>query len=608
MGENREDVVKGARKLSIGRSFLQAATDARTFRKGQEYARSGRVGIIAEQDGVIEAVVRGTQPYRTKLWKEKRKLLFSCTCPLGKEEIFCKHGVALGLVWLGDGPQRDDTEEDPAALPGGADTSLSIREDFPADFPGEDVRQHLLSRNKSELVDILMEHAVGDDRLTRRLMVEAARSDGQAAEVAVLRAVVDDAINYGRFVDYHEAASYARGIEDAVDAIEKQLKVGTPATVIQLAEHALKGVEDQMEFIDDSDGEMLPILDRLQEIHHRACQGARLAKKQLARRLFQWELNSQWDVFYHAASTYADVLGAEGLAAYRGLVEAAWARVPSLGPGEQDKDELSRRFRLTSIMENLAQQSGDIEQLVAVWSRDLSNEHNFLRIAEEYKKAGKDELALQWAERGLRAFPRNTHARLREFLAQEYHARGRHDEAMSLVWEELKENSGLNEYQQLKSHADRFGAWPVWREKAFRHLRATLAAREQRARENRWAWRPDNSTIVEVLLWEKDVEAAWQEAQSGGCSQQLWVELARLREESHPKDAISVYQRALEPTLARKNIDAYRGAVQTLRRIQRLMMGLGMDAEFQKYLEEVRAVHRQKRNFMKLLDHVRWAS
>lgn len=600
-------MVKGARAgLSLNRSFLQAATDARTFRKGREYARTGRVGIIAEQDGVIEAVVHGTQSYRTKLWIEKRKLLFSCTCPLGKEEIFCKHGVALGFVWLGDGPQREDKEEYPAAPPGGADPSATIYEDPYADLRGEDVRQHLLSRDKSELVDILMEHAVGDDRLMRRLMVEAARSDGKAAEVAVLRAVVDDAVKYGGFVGYHEMISYVRGIEDAVDAIEKQLRVGKPATVIQLAEHALKAVEDQMESIDDSDGEMRPILDRLQDIHHRACQESRPAKKQLAKRLFQWELNSQWDVFYGAASTYADVLGDEGLAAYRDLVEAAWARVPSLGPGERDEATFSRRFRLTRIMETLAQQSGDIEQLVAVWSRDLSHEYNFLRIAEEYKKAAKDKLALQWAERGLRAFPQNTDARLREFLAQEYHALGRHDDAMALAWAEIKEHPGLSKYQQLKSHADRFGAWPEWREKAFLHLRAILAAGKQRARENRWAWQPDNSTIVEILLWEKDVEAAWQEAQSGGCSGHLWLELARLREKSHPKDAISVYQRAVEPTLARKNIDAYRSAVQTLRTIQRLMNGLGMEVEFQRYLEEVRTGHRPKRNFMKLLDHVRW--
>ena len=36
------------------------------------------------------------------------------------------------------------------------------------------------------------------------------------------------------------------------------------------------------------------------------------------------------------------------------------------------------------------------------------------------------------AERGLRSFPERADSRLREFLAQEYHRRERHDEAMAL--------------------------------------------------------------------------------------------------------------------------------------------------------------------------------
>jgi uncharacterized Zn finger protein len=580
--------------LFIDSDSLQAITDARTFRRGREYARTGRVEQIQEHDGEIEAAVQGTQSYRTKLWQADGKLRFSCSCPLGEEGTCCKHVVALGLAWLGEGPPPGDPEEDPAAP------------DPVAEIHAEDLRSHLLARDKSDLVDILLEQALGDDRLMRRLLLETSRSRGQDVGEEALRAAIDDAVSHHGFVSWREAASYARGIEDVVDAIEGLRKAGKPEAVIELAEYALKAVEAQLDSIDDSDGEIRPILDRLQDIHLRACRRARPVPKVLAQKLLAWELHSEWEVFYNAASTYADVLGPEGMSAYRGFAETEWAKVKPAGPGKRDASESHARFRITCIMETLARQSGDLSKLVDVLSRDLSAEYHFLRIAEEYKKAGRDEMAVQWAEKGVDAFPHHTALRLREFLAQEYHALDRHVEAMALMWTALVEDPRLVAYKQLKAHADLFKAWPEWREKAFAHMRSALEAEKSSHRKSRWLPDPDNSSIVSILLWEKDVDGAWREAQTGGCSSALWLELARLREKSHPADALPIYQRTIEPTLNGKDINAYREAVRTLRTVHHLMKDLGREADFTAYLERVRAAHRQKRNFMKLLDQVLW--
>jgi hypothetical protein len=53
----------------------------------------------------------------------------------------------------------------------------------------------------------------------------------------------------------------------------------------------------------------------------------------LAARLFGWELHSEWETFYGAATTYADVLGEGGLAVFRKVAEEVWARVPAIEPG-----------------------------------------------------------------------------------------------------------------------------------------------------------------------------------------------------------------------------------------------------------------------------------
>jgi uncharacterized Zn finger protein len=121
-----------------------------------------------------------------------------------------------------------------------------------------------------------------------------------------------------------------------------------------------------------------------------------------------------------------------------------------------------------------------------------------------------------------------------------------------------------------------------------------------------WGHPADRSELVTVLLWEDDAEAAWEEATAGGCSDQLWMELASRRENAHPADALPIYQRAVEETVGRKNNHAYEEGVRLLRKVERLMDHLGRSDDFQTYVATVRSAHKPKRNVMKLLDQADW--
>jgi uncharacterized Zn finger protein len=109
-----------------------------------------------------------------------------------------------------------------------------------------------------------------------------------------------------------------------------------------------------------------------------------------------------------------------------------------------------------------------------------------------------------------------------------------------------------------------------------------------------------------VFLWEGDVDAAWREAVEGGCSVQLWMELAKRREADHPDDAIPIYQQHVERVIGQKNNQAYEEAVRLLHKVQELMNRLGRGEEFPTYVASVRAAHKPKRNLMKLFDRAGW--
>ena len=578
---------RGVKDL-LDRRSLRRVAGARSFERGEAYFVSGHVHALAEYEGSIGARVSGTRDYHVKLRVGAGDLEFSCTCPVGTDGAFCKHLVAVGLAWLAQGTESGTPSRKRAK------SSVSMK----------DVRDYLARQDQDALVAMLMEQAMDDERLRRRLLMKAAKHGRKGLDVDSYLAAIDTAVDTGEFIEYGAAFDYSAGIEDVVGSIEELLTEGHAVEVIELAEHALAAVEKAMESVDDSDGHLGAVVERLEELHHAACQKAKPDPESLAERLFEWELRTPWDTFFGAVERYADVLGKKGLAAYRALAEAEWARIPTRGPSGDDTGTHARRFRITHIMETLARQSGDVEAVVAIMQRDLSSAYAYLQIAETYREARQHDLALEWAERGVKAFPERTDSRLREFLAEEYHRRKRHEEAMGLVWLEFTDSAELDQYQNLKRHADRGRQWPPWREKALDHLRQLIAKAKRESAGRRWGWaaRSDHTELVRVFLWEKDIEAAWREARDGGCSDDLWPALAAKREQDHPEDVLPVYQRLVEATVARKNNEAYGAAIGYVRAVGRVMVRLNREAEFPRYLESVRAAHKPKRNFVKLLD------
>ncbi|MBA2783766.1 MAG: hypothetical protein H0T74_12760 [Rubrobacteraceae bacterium] len=562
---------------SLTHDVLLDLAGERYFERGEGYHRGGHVYSLVEYDRVIVAKVVGTEEYRVRLWTEDG-LAYSCDCPLGVDGAFCKHCVAVGLAWL-EGDFSEDT-------PGGAATM-------------DDVRVYLDGREKDELVGIVMEQAMEDERLRERLLLRSARTGGGTPDAAAFRQAIDRVVEPpGDYWGHGSPWNYARKLESMVESLAELLKEGFAAETIELSEYGLAEVEEKaMDY--DADGSVHGVLEALEDVHYAACLEARPDPEALARRLFEWEMGGHHDTLFDAANTYADVLGEEGLAEYRRLAGEEWARLPTLGPERGASWNYDRRrTRLTGMMRALA---GDIEELVAVESRDLSHPQAYLRVVGIYHEAGDADKALEWAEEGMWVFPDQKSSGLRDFVIEGYHERSRHAEAMTLAWERYAERPRLEEYQRLKSHADRAGGWKTWREKALASVREDIARRNEEAGSSYFARPVDHSTLVEVLLWEGEVEAAWREAKEGGCSEGLWIELANRRARDHQEDSLSIYEARIEPLVEQTNNAAYEQAYELLLKTRALMQGLGREQEFEEYVKLLREEYKRKRNFMKLL-------
>ncbi len=567
-----EDALSGL----ISKSGLKELAGEAYFERGVAYFRQGAVERLVSDGRRVTARVAGTELYTVKLWAEEDDLTWDCTCPLGQDGEFCKHLVATGLAWLGAGGEA-------------ARSSPEI----------DSVRRFLEASDRQTLVEILTECACEDEALMERLLLAAQRQG--AADPAAIRETIRRTLAAGDFVDYHampRLVARAAAIPELLRGLSEQ----DAATAAELSADAMRRGLDLLGRSDDSDGRLGDLLSEITAVHHKTFGRSGLPPQALAANLFELQLADGYDFF--SLEDYLPALGEAGCAAYRRIAAEAWKKVPPLAPGSRADRYEERRYQLTSIMETLARRDGDVDALVEILRRDLSDPHAYLEIAQALADAKRHDEALKWAEEGHARFARRPDPRLEDFVAAEYHRRGRHRDAIALRWSRFTATPSLHGYRQLKESADQARNWSAWRDKALAAARKAQRRRKPPVPGVPY-WMPAGaSLLVEIFLWEGDPTAALREARAGGCAAHLWLQLAGALELDHPDQAVAIYQERIDPIVNLANNQAYDRAADHLRRIRVLMARVGKTTGFGPYLDALRVRHKAKRNFIQRLEAV----
>ncbi|MEU7470769.1 hypothetical protein AB0A94_19930 [Streptomyces sp. NPDC044984] len=545
------------KKLAGGRSFERA--------RGYLDAVSG----VEVGDGWITASVHGTERYEAELTLDgPRGLSGACDCPYGLEGNFCKHLVALGLTVLAR----------PESLP---------RQRKAARERAQDLDRWLSALSKGELLALLREQVDEDRQLRRRLELRAASARG---DLATVRSRIRDLLDIGPFaqygyVEYADARAYADQAGQAVSAIGALTGSGRAADAVALAREAMRLLAEAVESVDDSDGRLGRIGADLADAHLDACRAARPDPEELARWLVGHALGDADDGLTDIDPLdYGDVLGEEGMAVLRELAVEAWRRN-------------RRGWAEKYLMERLAKAGGNVDAVIAVHAADLApNGHTHLVIARELEAARRFDEALEWAERGVRD-ARDLSAvdtALVDHLCDRYAQAGRIADAVAVRRDHFGARRSLLAYQQLRAAARAADSWPAEREAALALLRADA----ERPRQSRH----DGPVLVDALLDDKDVDAAWQAADRTGAHDRQWLTLADQARAVRPADALGVYLRLAEPLTKETGNTVYERLVGLLLGIRDCHRRLGTEDEFAAHVTALRTAQRRKRNLMRLLD------
>ncbi len=143
----------------------------------------------------------------------------------------------------------------------------------------------LVTLPESELRDTLIDAAKRDPNLRDRLLLAAKGRDSRG--IADLRSLINQATRTRGYVDWRDAWQYGERLTELAAVLEKRID-SSDAKLVELIEQAITQAESALEHIDDSDGDVYPGIERLQEVHLLACSRLRPAPAALAERVFRY--------------------------------------------------------------------------------------------------------------------------------------------------------------------------------------------------------------------------------------------------------------------------------------------------------------------------------
>ncbi|HWL43946.1 MAG TPA: SWIM zinc finger family protein [Ilumatobacter sp.] len=576
--------------------LLLTLAGPKVVERGRKYFAQGRATIESMSRSTIEAVVDGTDVYEVELQivsARKRGpfggIDYQCSCPAAEDGSFCKHCVAVALT-----ARRELDHGSEPAKPARSGPKSTRRTTVTA----ADIAAHVAAMDHERLVTIVSDLASSDRAFRQRLTDEIRAGRGLGPDVDEWRRRLDAAIRPRRgYVEYHDAATWAAGVERVLDGLRELVDTGHADVVVGLAEHAVSALEDVLGSVDDSDGYGYGLAEMIGELHFDACAAARPDPVALGTRLAGFELKRELDVFYHAAASYADVLGDVGLAAFRAALEPAASAIASDTYGS---------YRVRTALEGWAIAVGDVDARIDVLSSDLRHAEAYEQIAKILIEVERWSEALAWCRLGLVEMGGRGAAGLSDLTVE---LLGRPElgvpaaeaarEVDDIRWGQFVVSPSITNCEQwcVLEPGDRAARFA----RAVDFLRSEVAASRHPVEE-----RQLNDRLIALLLSADDIEAGWQAATQHSCSVPMRREVAERREGTHPADSIDVYEPLVHQAIALKNNGGYADAVALMERIERLAPAAGTPERWERLLHRVRTEHRPKRNLKALLDQHGW--
>jgi uncharacterized Zn finger protein len=291
-----------------------------------------------------------------------------------------------------------------------------------------------------------------------------------------------------------------------------------------------------------------------------------------------------------------------------------------------------RRDRLTDWLIYALEHAGRHDEIIPICEREAEETRSYVRLVNYLKAANRWEEAEQWIHKGIHATQKHLPGIASELRTALRNIREKEDnwlQVAAMRADDFFEHPMLPTFQELQKAAERAGVWPVVRTGALHYLATGKRPQPlQRALKDRaipsWplpaSGLPDNAdrqylrfpiidTLIAIAIEEKrpDEILRWYGERKSGVGGWMWGsirddQIAEAIVESYPEQAVDIWKKLAEASIAQTQTRAYEQASGYLRKLQNLLNELGRAHEWQSYLTDLRQVNKRKRRLLELLD------
>ncbi|WP_028604492.1 SWIM zinc finger family protein [Ottowia thiooxydans] len=633
----------GALTAEVVKALIEALSDTAlrslagkvVFGRAKDYVTSNAITVIAEEGGVIPTIyaeIIGSDIYLTEVSVRDGSVGGGCDCPHAEDGTFCKHQVALAMVWRGLLGTQHSTPRSGGSTGVAADAPMPspILSDRTARLIAEEVAQHqaleafLKSRQVSELASKLMDLANRDSGIAKELN-QWMRLDQPVASVAEHKTLVTEMLAVGRsFVPASQSHKYVQRAESVLPVLDSALKTD-PAGALALTQHAMRRTWAAFQQVDDSYGNVGELCRSVAARWVKAVQANGPQPAAFGAAYLKLRLDDPFGCFDTDAVETA--MGAAALTRFRQKLREAWRKAkdevlahrPSAGgrassqymAALQDVHSLSDSAQLFTLewmhLQQLESQ-GDFEAALSVVKEDLNTGTEHVRVVQFLEQHGRMRDAFAHAEAAIKAFPDDW--LVQDCALRAYERDGWAAEAFDLRMRRFRARPGPETYLAMLTAAGQAG-------QDVEATRATILgaiaeqeieltqSRTQRTGYTRFGAQRllgpgpnerDVSLRASLLCAENRWDEALQLVQPPAyCIEHLLEHIALQLHSTHWEQAVVLLQRAFNSAMQRAT-SPYRHELDLVRKI---LLRMGNDTTRRHWLAHLASMHKAKRNFVR---------
>ncbi len=404
---------------------------------------------------------------------------------------------------------------------------------------------------------------------------------------------IELALNPGAFIPDRACFSFVSDLDEVAAKIAKLVASG-PARAVTLYEAFLAACYLKIEELDDSSGSFGQFVDELYCGWIKARQSEGADPDETATRLLSWMDDDEYGFCYNLEKDLVKVFDKANLAAFVGKMRARFDAAAK-GPPKSDGSFKNRpdyvRRHFGEILRSLYAAQKDVAAYVSLVEETGIVAQDCHAIATLLIVRRKPEEALAWVDRGIDLDKKTPHGSMaghdlaklkRELLTK----LGRGKEALEAAWADYREHPGKYTYNDLMKFVPK-AERTAWHEKA---LAAAKGA--------------DLHSAIDLLVATKEMDRLADLVHRAsdraleGLSHYTTEPVAKKLEKNRPDLAARLWRAQGLRIVNAKKSKYYDAALSNFESAKRCFERAGLQGEWQKTVNQVRADHHRKSGFM----------